>query len=91
MDTDSDSDADFSMFRAMKSAMWDPMATMFAVSIENEWFKGLDVRPLGPVVTKVCVSQRKCMVLWPSGDRSLRFLWKNEWFKALNVCSGGLM
>ena len=35
MDTDSDSDADFSMFRAMKSALWDPMATMYAVRIER--------------------------------------------------------
>ena len=47
---------------AMKSAMWDPMATMFTVSIENEWFKALDVKPLGPIVTKVCVSPKKCMV-----------------------------
>ena len=35
MDTDSDSDADFSMFRAMKSALWDPMAAMYAVRIER--------------------------------------------------------
>ena len=35
MDTDSDGDIDFSMFRAMKSAMWDPMATMYAVRIER--------------------------------------------------------
>ena len=35
MDIDSDRDADFSMFGAMKSAMWDPMATMYAVSIEK--------------------------------------------------------
>ena len=35
MDTDSDSDADFSMFGAMKSALWDPMAAMCAVRIER--------------------------------------------------------
>ena len=33
MDTDSDSDAEFSMIGAMKSAMWDPMATMYTVRI----------------------------------------------------------
>ena len=35
MDIDSDSDADFSMLRAMKSALWDPVATMYAARIER--------------------------------------------------------
>ena len=35
MDTDTDSDADFSMFRAMKSALWDSMATMYTARMKK--------------------------------------------------------